>query len=63
MDIENQKSEDSQSRTGKSDIILLIALIAFIVFIAVAAFIIIVYTKGLWYPGGGGIQPFLNLVI
>ena len=62
MDKENQDSEDFQSIKGNSDMILLIALLAFIVFIAVAAFVIITDTKGLWYPGWepGGIRPLLN---
>lgn len=63
MDRENQTSEeDFQSSTGNSDMILLIALLAFIVFAAVAVFVIITDTKGLWYPGWepGTMHPFLN---
>ncbi len=65
MDKENQTSEeDSQSKTGNSDIILLIALIAFIVFVAVAVLMIIFDTRGLHYPNWdpGRIGPFLNLL-
>jgi hypothetical protein len=62
MDKGNQTSEDFQSSKGNSDMILLIALLAFIVFIAVAAFIIITDTNGLWYPGWGPdkIHPMLS---
>ena len=62
MDKENQNSEDFLPTKGNSDMILLIALLAFIVFIVVAAFIIVTDTKGLWYPGwDGGIRPMLDL--
>ena len=51
---ENQTSEeDSQSSAGNSDMILMIALLAFIVFLAVAFLFIIFDTRGLWYPGWG----------
>ncbi len=62
MERENQTSEDSQSSAGNSDIILLIAIPAFIAFIAVAVFVIVADTKGLWYPGWepGTFHPFLN---
>ena len=51
MDRENQALEDSQSSSRNSYKILLIALLAFIVFLAVAVFIILTDTRGLWYPG------------
>lgn len=62
MEWKDKESADSLSSAGNSDAILFIALLAFIVFIAVAVFIIIVDTKGLWYPGWGpgGMHPFLN---
>jgi hypothetical protein len=61
MDKENQNSEDFLPTKGNSDMILLIALLVFIVFVAVAAFIIVTDTKGLWYPGWGPdeIRPML----
>jgi len=50
MERENQISEEnSQSRTGNSDVFLLIALIAFIVFVAVAVLLIILDTRGQSY--------------
>jgi hypothetical protein len=62
---ENQTFEvDSHSSAGNSDMMLLIALLAFIVFLAVAFLFIIFDTRGLWYPGWGpggeGIRPMLN---
>jgi len=58
MDRDNGTSEvDVQPILGKSDKILLIALLAFIVFLAVAVFVIITDTRGLWIPGSGGMQP------
>jgi len=61
MGKENQNSEDFLPVKGTSDMILLIALLAFIVFVVVAAFIIVIDTKGLWYPGWGPdkIRPML----
>lgn len=50
MDRENQTSEEnSQLRTGNSDILLLIALVAFIVLAAVAVLLIIIDTRGQSY--------------
>ena len=58
MDMDEDTSEvDVQPILGKSDKILLIALLAFIVFLAVAVFVIITDTRGLWIPGSGGIRP------
>ncbi len=65
MEWANEASEENpQTIKGNSDITLLIALIAFVVFIAVAAFMIIVYTKGLYYPGWepGTIHPFVAVI-
>jgi hypothetical protein len=61
MDMDEDTSEvDVKPILGKSDKILLIALLAFIVFLAVAVFVIITDTRGLWIPGSGGMQPMHN---
>ena len=59
---ENQTSEEDQPSAGNSDMILMIALLAFIVFLAVAFLLIIFDTRGLTYPGWepGIMQPLLN---
>jgi len=61
MDRENQTSEEnSQLRTGNSDILLLIALVAFIVLVAVAVLLIIIDTRGQSYYADR-VTPFFAL--
>lgn len=63
MERKNQVSdEDSQPSAGNSDWILLIVLVALIVSVAIAVFLIIFETNGLYYPGWepGKVHPFLN---
>jgi len=61
MDRENQTSEEnSQLRTGNSDILLLIALVAFIVLAAVAVLLIIIDTRGQSYYADR-VTPFFAL--
>ncbi len=53
---------EHQSSVRRNDVILLIALSAFVVFLAVAVFIILIDTRGLWMRPPGGIVPmYLNM--
>jgi len=47
---------------NKKDLALLILLLLFIVFLAVGVFMVLIDTRGMWYPGHepGTVHPALN---
>lgn len=58
----NQTHEGEYPSVKRKDVMLLIILFAFAVFLAVAVFLILIDTRGLWMRPPGGIVPmYLSL--